>query len=228
MALGFLPLGLAAVLLTASREGFVAAVLGLAGSAILLMWGQARRLAACLIALPPLVAAFWFLIPSATLERLATIPEQLHGGDLNQRVNIWSEGWKAFTHAPLVGSGAGTFVAAAHLAPIDTAHNTALSLVVTGGLCALMLAFVLVALAARAALATRGAMRLMLVTSLVVWASTALVATVEENRTTWLLFAIVILAARMYSDDPEGMGRCFASGSYEAPTCPPVILVVEA
>jgi O-antigen ligase len=227
LALGFLPLGLAAVLLTASREGFVAAVLGLAGSAILLAWGHPRRVAAGLFALPPLAAVFWLFIPRATLERLSTIPEQLQGGDLNQRVNIWSEGWKAFTHAPFVGTGAGTFVSAAHLAPIDTAHNTALSLAVTGGLCALMLALVLVALAARAAWSTRGPLRLMLATSLVVWASTALVATVEENRTTWLLFAIVVLAARMHAEDPEGVERCFAAGGKELPIVSTEISIAE-
>jgi hypothetical protein len=80
------------------------------------------------------------------LARLATIPEQLQTGDLNQRINIWSAGWRAFTHAPLFGTGAGSFVAAAHLSPIDTAHNTALSIAVWRGLCALFLAAILLAL----------------------------------------------------------------------------------
>ena len=68
--------------------------------------------------------------PARRSTRLATIPEQLAGGDLNQRFNIWSAGWRAFVHAPLLGTGAGTFVAAAHLSPIDTAHNTVLSIAV--------------------------------------------------------------------------------------------------
>ncbi len=211
MALGFFPLGLVAVLLTASREGFLAAVIALVGSAILLMRGHARRVVAVAFVLPPFLAALWLIVPGGTLARLATIPEQLRTGDLNQRFNIWSAGWNAFARAPLLGTGAGTFVAAAHLSPIDTAHNTALSIAVSGGLCALFLAVLLFALAVRFAFRTSGSLRLALVTSLIVWALTSLVATVEENRTTWLLFAIIAVAGRLATDDPGGLDDCFAS-----------------
>jgi hypothetical protein len=52
MALGFFPLGLVAVLLTASREGFLAAVVGIAGSVVLLTQGRSRRLVAAVFVLP--------------------------------------------------------------------------------------------------------------------------------------------------------------------------------
>ena len=138
LAIGFFPLGIVAVLLTASREGFLAAVIGIAGSIILLTQGRARRIVATAFALPPFLAALWLIVPAGTLARLATIPEQIQTGDLNQRLNIWSAGWRAFAHAPIFGTGAGSFVAAAHLSPIDTAHNTALSIAVGGGLCAVV------------------------------------------------------------------------------------------
>jgi O-antigen ligase len=217
MALGFLPLGIAAVLLTASRTGFLAALVALAGSAVLLLRGHAKRAVAGLLALPLFAAALWFLVPDATLNRLATIPEQLQSGDLNQRLNIWSAGWRAFVHAPLVGTGVGTFVSAAHLSPIDTAHNTVLSILVGGGLCALFLAALLFALAVRLAFDVRSPLRLVLVTSLLVWAITSLVATVEENRTTWLLFAMIVLAARLAVEDPHGLNACFST-SQQRPT----------
>jgi O-antigen ligase len=211
LALGFFPLGILAVLLTASREGFLAAVIGIAGSILLLTQGRARRIVGAAFALPPLLAALWFIVPGATLARLATIPEQLQTGDLNQRFNIWSAGWRAFVHAPVFGTGAGSFVAAAHLSPIDTAHNTALSIAVSGGLCALFLAAGLVVLAFRYALRTGGSLRLALVTSLLVWVLTSLVATVEENRATWLLLAIVSVAGRLAADDPVGLTDCFSA-----------------
>jgi O-antigen ligase len=211
IALSFFPLGLAAVLLTASREGFLAAVVAVIGSAILLLRDRPRRVVVAAFVFPPFLGALWLIVPGPTLARLATIPEQLQTGDLNQRFNIWSAGWSAFARAPLLGTGAGTFVAAAHLSPIDTAHNTALSIAVSGGLCALFLAALLFALAVRLALRTRGPLRLALVTSLIVWALTSLVATVEENRTTWLLFAMVAVAGRLATDDPGGLDACFAS-----------------
>lgn len=209
MAIGFLPLGIVAVLLTASRGGFLAALVALGGCFLILAHGHARRVAAVLFALPPFLGALWLIVPRASLERLATIPEQLRSGDLNQRLNIWSAGWRAFVHAPLFGTGAGSFVSAAHLAPIDTAHNTVLSILVSGGLCALLLASLLLALAVRAALQSSGSLRFALLTCLLVWAVTSLIATVEENRTTWLLFGLILTAARLSAEGPSGLAACF-------------------
>ncbi len=208
LALAFIPVGLFALLLTASREGLVAALIALAGSSVILLRGHTRRLFAAVFALPPVLAALWLIVPAGTLDRLATIPDQLRAGDLNQRVNIWTQGWRAFAHAPFLGSGAGSFVTAAHLAPIDTAHNTALSLLV-----ALSLAVALYGFALLSALHTTGALRIALVTALLVLAVTTLVATVEENRTTWLLLAIAILAGRLAAENPQSLAECFAASS---------------
>jgi O-antigen ligase len=211
LALGYLPLGLVAVFLTASRGGFIAAVVALAGCAILLGRDHPRGVLAGAFGLPAIAAAFWFWVPHETFERLATIPSQLQSGSLNERTNIWALGWHAFAKTPLIGTGAGTFVSAAGLAPINTAHNTALSILVSGGLCALCLFAALVALAVRSVLRTRGPLRLALGTSLVVWMVTTLDATVEENRTTWLLLALIALAGRLAGEEPEGLAACFSA-----------------
>lgn len=205
----YLPVGLLAVLLTASRGGFVAALLAVAGSAFLLLRGRLRAQRVGLFVLPALVVGAWFAVPHTTLERLATIPEQLRGGGLNQRIEIWSLGWRAFTHAPVFGSGMGTFVSAAGLAPADTAHNTALALAVGGGLCALSLAAFLFFVAIRAALQAGGALRIALLTALAVWLVTAMVGTVEESRFTWLLLGFAALAGRMAGEGGEALSVCF-------------------
>ena len=209
LALLYLPVGLLAVLLTASRGGFLASLVALSGSLMLLSSGRRSVRLASLIALPAAALVLLLTVPMATLERLATIPEQLSSGDLNQRLNIWMQGWKAFTNAPWLGTGAGTFVAAAGVAPMDTAHNTALTLLVTGGLWALLIASLLVASSFRATLATRGALRLALWTALLVWVSTAMVATVEESRFTWLLLALVAVASRLRQEQPRQLAACF-------------------
>jgi O-antigen ligase len=209
LALGYLPLGLIAVLLTASRGGFVAAVVALAGCAVLLARSHAKAAVAGAFAMPAIAAALWFGVPHEIFERLATIPEQLNGGDLNQRLNIWSAGWDAFVHAPLLGTGAGSFVSAAGLNPLDTAHNTALSILAGGGLCAFFLAVAIVVAAARAAIETHGPTRLAMATALLVWVITSLATTVEENRTTWLLLGIIALAGRLAVDDPKQLRALF-------------------
>ena len=203
LALGYLPIGFAAVLLTASRGGFVAAVVALAGCGLLLFRNSMRGGVAGVLALPIVGLALWYAAPHETLERLTTIADQLLHGDLNQRLNIWAAGWHAFVQAPVLGNGAGSFVSAAGLAPIDTAHNTALSLLVEGGICALMLAAAIVAVSARSAFATKGALRVALITLLSVWVVSSLVGTVAESRTTWLLLALIALAARVAADEPE-------------------------
>ena len=218
LALGYLPLGLIAVLLTASRGGFVAAVAAVGGCAILLGTGHAKGVAAAALALPVAVAGVWAAIPRGTLVRLATIPAELEGGNLNQRLNIWSMGWRAFEQSPVVGTGAGSFAQAAHLTLIATAHNTVLSIAAGGGLVALALVVSIVVLAAGTVLKTRGMLRLALGTALAVWAVTSLVATVEESRTTWLLLGAIAVAGRLAAQEPEGLDACFLAEPHPRPT----------
>ena len=95
LALGYLPLGLFAVLLTASRGGFLAAIVALVGCGILLARTHLKGVVAGILSLPMLATALWFCVPHETIERLATIPEQFQSGNLNQRLNIWTAGWHA-------------------------------------------------------------------------------------------------------------------------------------
>jgi O-antigen ligase len=213
LSLGYLPLGLLAVLLTASRGGFVAAVAALTGCAIVLARGHFKRVLAGVLALPAIGAVFWLIVPNDTFGRLATISEQLQGGSLNDRVNIWVSGWHAFAQAPFFGYGAGTFASAAGLAPINTAHNTALSILVNGGLIEFFLAFTLVAIAIWSIASLQGPVQWALGTALLVLIITSLDATVEENRTTWLLLALIAVAARLGREDAEGLASCFPSGA---------------
>jgi len=220
LALGYLPLGLTAVVLTASRGGFMAAMIALSGCGLLLIRTNRRTILAGALALSAIAAVLWTIVPRETFERLATIPSQFQGGDLNERLNIWIAGWHAFVRSPLIGTGAGTFVSAARMNPVDTAHNTIVSILVGGGLCALSLAFAIVVLAVRSALATRGPLLIALVTVLVLWSVASLVDTVEENRSTWLLLGVMAVAGRLAVDEPVQLEECFpAEGSH-----PPVIL----
>jgi O-antigen ligase len=216
LALGYLPLGLVAVVLTASRGGFMAAVIAFTGCGLILARSHSRIVLAGVAALPVFAGGLWLALPPGTFDRLATIPEQLQSGDLNQRSNIWTAGWHAFVQSPLVGTGAGSFSSAAGTNPRDTAHNSALSIAVAGGLCALFLAAGIVALAARSILATLGPLLIAFTAVLVVWAVTSLVDTVEENRATWLLLGLAALAGRLAVEEPKQLEECFpvrASGS---------------
>ena len=213
LAAAYLPAGLFAVLLTASRGGLLTATVAFAGSALLLARGRARPVLAGILALPVLGAAVWALIPAQTLARLATIPYQLGSGDLNQRLNIWWAGWQAFRTAPILGSGAGTYVQAAGLSQLDTAHNTALSLAVGSGLVGLSLFALVVICAAVAVLRTRSVLRLALASVLAAWLVASTIGTVEENRITWLLLGLMAAAGRLALAGPERLQACFPEPS---------------
>ncbi len=210
LAFGYLPLGFAGVLLTASRSGFVAALVALAGCGLVMTRKHLRSLVAGAFALPAIAGALFLLAPRETFERIATIPQQLQGGDLNYRLNIWQAGWQAFGHAPFLGTGAGSFVSAARLAPEDTAHNTVLSIGVEGGIVALIIAAAVVALSARSVLQTCGQVRAALATAMLVWVVSSLTATVEQSRTTWLVLALISLAGRLAQENPEALEHCFS------------------
>lgn len=215
LAAGYLPLGFGCVLLTASRGGFVAAVVALTGCAVLLFRRFSKGILVGALALPAIAGAIWLWVPRVSLERITSITDPLQNGDLNQRVNIWTAGWRVFIESPFLGHGAGSFVAAAGLAPIDTAHNTILSILVEGGLCALVLATAIVAYSMRSALATGGALRIALMTLMAVWLMSSLVGTVGESRTTWLLLAVIAVSRRLAEEQPKRLEDRFPN-SYAA------------
>ncbi len=158
-----------------------------------------------LYALPVLIAAIWITIPRQTLERLATTPGELARRDLNQRWDIWAAGWQAFIHAPFCGTGAGSFVAAAGLAPTDTAHNTALALLVEGGIVAFLIAAAIGLYSFICVSELGGPLRIGLGAALLTWVVSSSVATVQENRATWLLLGVVAVAARLAAEEPEAL-----------------------
>lgn len=210
MAAGYLPLAFAAVLLTGSRSGFVAAVVGAVGSVLLFSHRSLRQTIAAVGSLSVMVMALLILLPRETLERLGTIPAQLSGGDLNRRIDIWSAGWLAFAQAPFFGHGAGSFTAATGLAPEDTAHNTVLALAVDGGIVAVFIGVAIVLWALRAVAKTSQRLRIALGTSLTIWLLASVTATVQESRSTWLLFGFVTVAARLADEIPEASAATFS------------------
>ena len=210
LVIGYVPAGLLAVLLTASRGGFSGALAALVGSAILLMVWRPHAASMVFVGLAVTTAALWLFVPLESVERLATIPEQLAGGTLNDRLNIWAAGWHAFVDAPWWGYGAGTFATAARLAPEDTAHNTVMAVLVTGGLLGGTIFLAIVAAVCAAVTRTCGLLRISLGTMLTVLLLTSMVGSVEENRMTWLLFGLSSLAGRLAAEEPHGMALVFS------------------
>lgn len=149
-----LPLLATAVLLTGSRKGM--ALLAIVPAACLL-WRDRKHLKRNLILLVALLAALcaaMFLIPSLyeTIgERLfALVKALLYGdlsieGSLNERLSLLRQGWEMFSERPLTGWGFDCYRFNG-VTRATYSHNNYLELLVSGGVFALLLYYVPLAL----------------------------------------------------------------------------------
>ena len=200
----YFPVAFGAVLLTASRSGFMVALIALAGCGVLWMRRNFLAVLAGIVGLTAVAWLTWAYAPLGTYERLWSILDQIGHGDLNERLNIWSAGWRAFAGSPILGSGIGSFVAAAGLATGDTAHNTPLALLVEGGVCALALGVAIFVTTLRSLFEIRGPLRMGLLTLVAAWSVASVVGTLAESRITWVIVGIVATGARIAT---EGAGQ---------------------
>lgn len=135
-----------AILLTASRGGFLATLVALLAlpafyhklprSTTVFRWTVTFVLVVMIVV--------W--VPSTSFERLATTLEEISHGSLNERKTVWLAGLELFAVHPILGVGAGAFAPA--VAPIlgepISAHNTFLTVLVEQG----FIGFVLMAIPA--------------------------------------------------------------------------------
>lgn len=131
----YLPLGMGAVLLTASRGAFLAAV----ASLLFVPWSLTRlrwRTRALVVALLAGSAAFLVtFVPVSSWQRIGQTESEITEGTLTHRRQIWQAGFLVVAEHPFVGTGAGTFseAAAPYLDRPRASHNTFLSVLVEQG-----------------------------------------------------------------------------------------------
>jgi O-antigen ligase len=137
----YLPIGVVAVLLTASRGAFIPGLAAL----LIIPWTLSRHSLATRLAICALLVVSGFLvlhfIPTYSWTRLASASEEIESGDLNDRTQIWAAGLQAFRQHPIVGVGAGAFETAVQPTLIVSRppHQTFLSVLVGQGLIGLLL-----------------------------------------------------------------------------------------
>src|SRR2546430_9498499 len=108
----YLPLGVTAILLTASRGAFLAALVAL----VIIPWTLGRLRLRTKVALYAFAAGTILLatnfVPATSLERIATTRADIEAGYFGGRGHIWRAGLEVAREHPLVGVGAGGGVAA--------------------------------------------------------------------------------------------------------------------
>ena len=105
----YIPVGLTAILLTASRAALVTALVALS----LVPWTLGRlrlrtKVIVSVLAVASVALAITF-VPAASLERLQTLRADIEAGYFGGRIYIWQAGWEVAKQHALLGVGAGNF-----------------------------------------------------------------------------------------------------------------------
>jgi O-antigen ligase len=200
----------AAILLTGSRMGLIAAVLGF--TYMLWTWRSAdlpQRASAAVLGAGLVLGAVFFA-PAATRARIATLPGELTTGTLHNRTQIWKAGLKVFKGHPIVGVGSGAFPDAVRPwlgvpgrpGHEYVAHNTFLSVLVETGLIGFALYGLLLLILLLWIAMFPLPQAALWITALAVWTAGVMTLTWEHRKPGWLIFGLIMTAwVRAWSDD---------------------------
>ncbi|HSW49721.1 MAG TPA: O-antigen ligase family protein [Bryobacteraceae bacterium] len=193
-------LATAAILLSASRTAFV-----LTACAYVLVpwtWRQADVAGKIsgVVLFGTLLAGALYLAPSASRQRLATLPAEVSAGTLHNRTQIWKAGLNVARSHPFLGVGSGTYARAVEpqlgVPAIPghsyVAHNSYLSVLVESGLIGLgLLALLLAALTAYVWIMPP-VERAVWSVVLGMWMVGIAVLTWEHRKPGWLFFGLIL------------------------------------
>lgn len=190
----FYPLfALFGILLTASRNGILAAALTL--SYPLIAWFRLPILKQIIVGLSLVIAVISGLsfIPDRSLARVATFGDSITGG-MNYRSNIWQAGLQNFANNPIFGSGMGTFSPSVErfLGNSYAPHNVYLSILIDQGLIGFAIFILLIGISFRAALGLPVPERRLWLVLLGTWCICAFALNWETKKQTWLILVLVV------------------------------------
>ena len=193
----YIPLGVFAVLLTASRT----ALIGMVPTFWFILGASAKlRFVDRLVISLFLGVALYFiqpLIPQTSLDRLSTTQTELTEGDLSGRRLIWEEALGVFENNSLIGTGSGTFKAAVDFKD-KSAHNTYLAILVESGAIGFGLFLLVVATSGYHLRYLPKWEALFWFTMLVVWAIGITTMSWEIKKPTWFLLNMVVVHAAVF------------------------------
>jgi O-antigen ligase len=131
----YIPLGLVAIGLTASRGALLASIVALLIVPLsVTQLSRAKITGAILLLVVSGVIAVSF-IPKTSWDRFGTTKSEVEGGTLNDRLFIWKAALRAFSHQPIMGYGTTGFNWTVH----SQSHNSYLSVLIENGIVGLAL-----------------------------------------------------------------------------------------
>jgi O-antigen ligase len=191
----YIPCALAAVLLTASRSGLLTLAVSMVFPLISVRQLSKRGRWAVTLVCVLCVGSILYVIGDVSVQRLSTTIEQLTGGDMNGRVDIWRQGLEVFWRNPVLGAGGGSFGTAvvgksgAHVA----AHNTFLGVLVEHGIVGLLLFVLIIGSIVRRIWGGSPLERRFWIVMLLAWGVALSSLSWENRELTWLLWGLCTL-----------------------------------
>jgi len=191
----YIPAALLGISLSATRLALVAAIPGIVfGLASL---AQVRLSTRITIFLFLIGAAYYLLplIPQESFQRLGTTGTEISSGDLNGRVELWSQGLVAFEEHPLLGVGSNMYrsVNTEH----KVAHNSFISVLVELGLVGIVLFGITLAIAIRQIFGQPTWDTRLWLAVLAGWVVAASTLTWEYGKPTWLFLCLIVANAAL-------------------------------
>lgn len=206
----YIPLAILSMILTGSRGPLVAII-----PAIIYILASLNHLKLYLrvIIFVLLVVGLFSLqsfIPEQTMARIASTGDELSGGDLNGRTEIWSQGLAVFVKHPLQGIGTGAYGAAIEERII--AHNFAISILTEVGVIGFTLFITILGMAFLLTWHQSKWDAGFWVALLLVWMLGASSSNFEHRKQTWLFLGLVPVSAALVnrSGNPQS-GSFFPS-----------------
>jgi O-antigen ligase len=133
---GYLPVGVFAIGLTASRGALVVVTVALLIVPITLTRLTPAKMVGAMLLLIVCGTLAAVYVPKQSLDRFSTISSEVEGGHLGGRGEVWMGGLRAFAQRPLLGYGAANFKGAVepYVGRRVVAHNAYLSVLVEQGI----------------------------------------------------------------------------------------------
>lgn len=218
----YVPLGLFAVFLTASRGGAVVAFMVL--SYIVLRFDDLKRTEKILF---PLVASIMIVmmvanLPQTAIARIATIGSELTAGDMNSRSTIWSAGLQIVNQHWFLGAGSGSFEAGVtkYLGYAMAPHNAYIAILAENGVVGLLLFLGIVLIVGMVIWRLPRGERYLWGLLLLTWGIASFVSNWEWRKETWVLFGMALAHAAAVTAVPgrrhlHGLGTHMREGLCE-------------
>lgn len=196
IALSYIPIGVFSVIITGSRTAFIGLIVFMTFLLIHILKKQFRYKKRLLFFIALLAILIYPNIPEPTISRLMTTGTEVSEGDLNNRTIIWSSGIESYKDGnPLLGKGIGSFkeITGTYLNRSATAHNVYLSLLVELGIIGIILFSVIFIFKVNIVLKLEGNEKWLWTTLLIMWFIYSNMATIENEKMTWLIFGLIPL-----------------------------------